>query len=149
MSQYQYHQYLPIPISQYGIGIVTFLPTPSAIFIPNSTEISVFFFINTAVRYDLLDKFHSKHSACFKFLSFRRACMLLYVKKSQRTSPQANRNEKLVPNVSFPYEFMNNHMDMKKVCTQWVPKLLTPIQRTNHLDCCQKLLQQSEVNPAN
>ena len=61
-----------------------------------------FFFINTAVRYDLLDKFHSKHSACFKFLSFRRACMLLYVRKSQRISPQANRNEKLVPNVSFP-----------------------------------------------
>ena len=30
--------------------------------------------------------------------------------------------------------FMNNHMGMKKVCI-WgggVPKLLTPIQRTNH-----------------
>ena len=62
-----------------------------------------FFFINTAVRYDLLDKFHSEHSACFKFLSFQRACMFLYVRKSQRTSPQANRNEKLVPNVSFPF----------------------------------------------
>ena len=45
---------------------------------------------------------------------------------------------------------MNNHMGMKKVCTQsqWVPKLLTPIQRANRVDCCQELLQQSEANPA-
>ena len=43
---------------------------------------------------------------------------------------------------------MNNHMDMKKVCTRWVPKLLTPIQRANRVDCCQELLQQREVNPA-
>ena len=44
-------------------------------------------------------------------------------------------------------EIMNNHMGMKKDCTQWVPKLLTPIQRGNRVDCCQELLQQSEVNP--
>ena len=25
------------------------------------------------------------------------------------------------------HEIMNNHMGMKKVCTRWVPKLLTPI----------------------
>ena len=43
---------------------------------------------------------------------------------------------------------MNNHMGMKKVCTRWVPKLLTPIQRANRVDCCQELLQLSEVNPA-
>ena len=42
---------------------------------------------------------------------------------------------------------MNSHMGMKKVCTRWVPKLFTPIQRANRVDCCQKLLQQSEVNP--
>ena len=42
---------------------------------------------------------------------------------------------------------MNNHMGMKKVCTLWVPKLFIPIQRANHVDCCQELLQQSEVNP--
>ena len=46
------------------------------------------------------------------------------------------------------HEIMNNHMGMKKVCTWWVPKLLTPIQRANRVDCCQELLQQSEVNPA-
>ena len=44
------------------------------------------------------------------------------------------------------HEIMNSHMGMKKVCTQWVPKLLTPIQRTNRVDCYQELLQQSEVN---
>ena len=44
---------------------------------------------------------------------------------------------------------MNNHMDMKKVCTRWLAKLLTPIQRANGVDCCQELLQQSEVNPIN
>ena len=38
-------------------------------------------------------------------------------------------------------------MGMKKVSTRWVPKLLTLIQRANSVDCCQKLLQQSEVNP--
>ena len=46
------------------------------------------------------------------------------------------------------HDIMNNHMGMKKVCTRWIPKLLTPIQRANRVDCCQELLQQSEVNPA-
>ena len=46
------------------------------------------------------------------------------------------------------HEIMNNHMGIKKVCKRWVPKLLTPIQRANRVDCCQELLQQSEVNPA-
>ena len=46
------------------------------------------------------------------------------------------------------HEIMNNQMGMKKVCTRWVPKLLTPIQRVNRVDRCQELLQQSEVNPA-
>ena len=45
------------------------------------------------------------------------------------------------------HEIMNNHMGMKKVCTRWILKLLTPIQRANRVDCCQDLLQQSEVNP--
>ena len=43
---------------------------------------------------------------------------------------------------------MNNHISIKKVCTRWVPKLLTPIQPANRVYCCQGLLQQSEVNPA-
>ena len=46
------------------------------------------------------------------------------------------------------YEIMHNQLGMKKVCTRWVPKLLTPIQHANHVDCCKELLQQSEVNPA-
>ena len=45
------------------------------------------------------------------------------------------------------HKIMNNHMGMKKVCTRWIPKLFTPIQRANRVDCCQELLQQREVNP--
>ena len=45
------------------------------------------------------------------------------------------------------HEIMDNQLGIKKVCTRWVPKLLIPIQRANHVDCCQELLQQSEVNP--
>ena len=36
------------------------------------------------------------------------------------------------------HEIMNNHMGMKKVCTQWILKLFTPIQRANRVDCCQQ-----------
>ena len=38
---------------------------------------------------------------------------------------------------------------MKKISTRRVPKLLIPIQCANRLDCCQELLQVSEVNPDN
>ncbi len=44
---------------------------------------------------------------------------------------------------------MINQLGMKKVSTRWVPKLLTPIQRTNRVDCCQELLQESEESPTN
>ena len=47
------------------------------------------------------------------------------------------------------HEIMDNQLGMKKVCTRWILKLLTPIQRANRVDCCQELLQQSEVNPDN
>ena len=47
------------------------------------------------------------------------------------------------------HEIMDSQLGMKKVCTQWVPKLFTPIQHANRVDCCQELLQQSEVNLAN
>ena len=46
------------------------------------------------------------------------------------------------------HEIMNNHMGMKKICTRWILKLLTPIQRANRVDCCQELLQESKANPA-
>ena len=46
------------------------------------------------------------------------------------------------------HEDMDNQLGMKKVCTRWLLKLLTPIQRANRMDCYQELLQQSEVNLA-
>ena len=46
------------------------------------------------------------------------------------------------------YEMMNSQLDIKKVSTRWVPKLLTPIQRANRVDCCEELLQESEADPA-
>ena len=47
------------------------------------------------------------------------------------------------------HEIMDNQLGTKKVCTRWVPKLLTSIQRVNRVDCCQELLQQSKINPDN
>ena len=47
------------------------------------------------------------------------------------------------------HEIIDNQLGMKKICTRWVPKLLTSIQRANCVDCCQELLQENEVNPAN
>ena len=52
-----------------------------------------------------------------------------------------------IPKTSI-HEIMNNHMAMKKVCTRWVSKFLTPTQRPNRVDCFQELLQLSGVNPA-
>ena len=43
---------------------------------------------------------------------------------------------------------MNNHMGMKTVCTRWILKFFTQVQRANRVGCCQELLQQSKVNPA-
>ena len=34
------------------------------------------------------------------------------------------------------YQIISNHLGMKKVSTTWVPKLLTPVQRVNRVDCC-------------
>ena len=31
------------------------------------------------------------------------------------------------------HEIMNNQLGMKKACTRWTPKLLTPIQRATHV----------------
>ncbi|CAF1509024.1 unnamed protein product [Adineta ricciae] len=47
------------------------------------------------------------------------------------------------------HEIMKNHLEMKKVCTRCVPKLLTPLQLANRTDCCEELLQQSEEDPSN
>jgi histone-lysine N-methyltransferase SETMAR len=50
-----------------------------------------------------------------------------------------------IPKTSV-HEILNDKLGMKKVCTRWVPKFLTPIQRANRVDCCEELLQQSEAN---
>ena len=67
--------------------------------------------------------------------------------RDRQTSIRRVAYELAIPKTTI-HEIMNNHIGMKKVCTQWVPKLLTPIQRTNRVDCCQKLSQHSEVNLA-
>jgi histone-lysine N-methyltransferase SETMAR len=50
-----------------------------------------------------------------------------------------------IPKTSV-HEILNDNLGMKKVCTRWVPKFLTPVQRANRVDCCEELLQQSEAN---
>ena len=44
------------------------------------------------------------------------------------------------------YEIMSNHLDMKKLSVKWTPKLFIPIQRVNHVDCFQELLQENKLN---
>ena len=55
--------------------------------------------------------------------------------------------EELVIPKTIIHEIMDNQLGMKKVCTRWVLKLLTPIQRANRVDCYQELLEENEVNP--
>ena len=45
---------------------------------------------------------------------------------------------RLAEELSIIHEIMNNHMGMKTVCTRWVPKWLTPIQRANRVHCVVK-----------
>ena len=40
---------------------------------------------------------------------------------------------RLADELSIIHEIMNNHVDMKKVCTRWVRKLSTPIRRANRV----------------
>ena len=70
------------------------------------------------------------------------------VMRDQQISVRRLAEELAIPKTTI-HEVINNHMGMKKVCTWWVPKLLTPIQRANHVDCYQELLHESKVNPAN
>ena len=70
------------------------------------------------------------------------------VMRDRQTSIRRVAEELAIPKTTI-HEIMNNHMGMKKVCTRWVPKLLTLIQGANRVDCCQELLQKSEVNPDN
>ena len=40
---------------------------------------------------------------------------------------------RLVEGLAINHEIMNNNMGIKKVCTRWLRKLLTPIQRVNRV----------------
>ena len=46
--------------------------------------------------------------------------------------------QELVIPKTIIHEIMDNQLGTKKVCTQWILKLLTPIQRANRVDCCQQ-----------
>jgi hypothetical protein len=56
----------------------------------------------------------------------------------RRVADQLNISKTIV------YESLNDHLGMKKVYTKWVPKLLTPLQRANRVECCEELLQESK-----
>ena len=68
------------------------------------------------------------------------------VMRNRQVSIRRPAEELAIPKTII-HEIMNNRIDMKKVCTQRILKLMTPIQRASRVDCCQELLQQSEVNP--
>ena len=70
------------------------------------------------------------------------------VMRNRQVSIRRLAEELLIPKTII-HEIMDNQLGMKKVCTRWILKLLTSIQRVNRVDCCQELLQESEVNPDN
>jgi histone-lysine N-methyltransferase SETMAR len=69
------------------------------------------------------------------------------VMRDRQISVRRVADELGIPKTSV-HEIMRDHLGMKKVCTRWVPKLLTPLQRANRVECCEELLQQSEANPS-
>ena len=46
------------------------------------------------------------------------------------------------------YEIVSGYLEMKKVCTRWVPKLLTPLQHANRIDCCEELREDCNPDPS-
>ena len=62
------------------------------------------------------------------------------VMRNQQVSDGRVAEELAIPKTII-HEVMDNQLGMKNVCTRWILKLLTPIQRTNLMDCCQELLQ--------
>ena len=45
-----------------------------------------------------------------------------------------------IPKISV-FETISAYLGMKKVCTRWVPELLTSLQCVNRIDCCEELLE--------
>ena len=39
------------------------------------------------------------------------------------------------------YGIIGNYLGMKKACTRWMPKLFTPLQRVNRVNCCEELVE--------
>ena len=62
------------------------------------------------------------------------------VMRNRQVSVRCLAYELAIPKSTF-HEIMDNQLGMKKICIRWVPKLLTPIQRANRMDCYQELLQ--------
>ena len=56
---------------------------------------------------------------------------------------------RLAEELAIIHELMDNQLGIKKVCTRWILKLLTPVQRANRVNCYQELLHESEVNQDN
>ena len=68
------------------------------------------------------------------------------VLRDRQISVRRVADELSIPKTSV-YEIMRDHLGKKKVCTRWVPKLLTLLQCAIRVECCEELLQQSEANP--
>ena len=62
------------------------------------------------------------------------------VMRDRQISVRRIADELGISKTSF-YEIMNDYLGMKKVCTRWVPKLFTSLQRTNRADCYEELLE--------
>ena len=44
-------------------------------------------------------------------------------------------------------KIMSDYLRINKVCTGWMPKLLTPLQYANRVDCCERLLENCRQHP--
>ena len=45
------------------------------------------------------------------------------------------------------YEITSDYLGMEKVFTRWILKLLTPLQRADRVNCCEKLLENCNQDP--
>ena len=45
-------------------------------------------------------------------------------------------------------EIISDYLGMKKICTRWVLKLFTLVQRANQVNCCEELLENCNQDPS-
>ena len=45
------------------------------------------------------------------------------------------------------YDIMSDYLGMKKICTGWIPKLLSPLQCTSRVDCHEEFLENCNQDP--